>query len=447
MPPSSKSQGHRYVIAAALAAGESVIGNLSFSEDIEATLRCMETLGAIVKRQMDGATLRGGPCPAEIPVLDCGESGSTLRFLIPVVLALAGGGVFRGRGRLMQRPQEPYFAIFRKKGIAFSAEGDTLTIKGRLTPDVFELPGNVSSQFITGLMYALPLLDGDSEIRLTSPLESAGYVDMTRDALKTFGVEICDIPGGWGIPGRQRYCPAKVSVEADWSQGAFFLAALGLGHDLTIKGLNSSSCQGDRIILDYEKKLDGAGTVELNVRNCPDLVPALAARAALRDGEITRIREALSYYPEDIRRKKLAGHLLLMAQSGQYNYRRCLTHGETAAAQLAVCEFVRSAVSVIFLLNRRYQPYYKWCFRALRDLPVLSLHAVLFEYLLTTDNEAENAEEKYNVMEGIASDIIDVLSEQSLTKAVCGDLEKHAYSVNDGVSDAALRNMHILAGV
>ena len=164
-------------------------------------------------------------------------------------------------------------------------------------------------------------------------------------------------------------------------------------------------------------------------------------------GEITRIREALSYYPEDIRRKKLAGHLLLMAQSGQYNYRRCLAHGETAAAQLAVCEFVRSAVSVIFLLNRRYQPYYKWCFRALRDLPVLSLHAVLFEYLLTTDNEAENAEEKYNVMEGIASDIIDVLSEQSLTKAVCGDLEKHAYSVNDGVSDAALRNMHILAGV
>ena len=292
LPPSSKSQGHRYVIAAALAAGESVIGNLSFSEDIEATLRCMETLGAIVKRQMDGATLRGGPCPAEIPVLDCGESGSTLRFLIPVVLALAGGGVFRGRGRLMQRPQEPYFAIFRKKGIAFSAEGDTLTIKGRLTPDVFELPGNVSSQFITGLMYALPLLDGDSEIRLTSPLESAGYVDMTRDALKTFGVEICDIPGGWEIPGRQRYCPAKVSVEADWSQGAFFLAALGLGHDLTIKGLNSSSCQGDRIILDYEKKLDGAGTVELNVRNCPDLVPALAARAALRDGEITRIENA-----------------------------------------------------------------------------------------------------------------------------------------------------------
>ena len=292
VPPSSKSQGHRYVIAAALAAGESVIGNLSFSEDIEATLRCMETLGAIVKRQMDGATLRGGPCPAEIPVLDCGESGFTLRFLMPVVLALAGGGVFRGRGRLMQRPQEPYFAIFRKKGIAFSAEGDTLTIKGRLTPDVFELPGNVSSQFITGLMYALPLLDGDSEIRLTSPLESAGYVDMTRDALKTFGVEICDIPGGWEIPGRQRYCPAKVSVEADWSQGAFFLAALGLGHDLTIKGLNSSSCQGDRIILDYEKKLDGAGTVELNVRNCPDLVPALAARAALRDGEITRIENA-----------------------------------------------------------------------------------------------------------------------------------------------------------
>ena len=164
-------------------------------------------------------------------------------------------------------------------------------------------------------------------------------------------------------------------------------------------------------------------------------------------GEISRIREQLSYFPEDIRRKKLAGNLLLMAQSGQYNYRRCLLHGETAAAQLAVHEFVRSAIRVVFLLNRRYQPYYKWAFRALRDLPVLSLLSVLFEYLLTTDNEAENAEEKYNVIEGIASDVIEVLIRESLTKAVCGDLEKHAYSVNDSVADAELRNMHILGGI
>ncbi|MBQ6470259.1 MAG: DUF4037 domain-containing protein [Lachnospiraceae bacterium] len=163
-------------------------------------------------------------------------------------------------------------------------------------------------------------------------------------------------------------------------------------------------------------------------------------------GAFTRLREQLSYYPEDIRRKKLAGHLLLMAQSGQYNYRRCLLHGETGAAQLAVHEFVQSAMHVIFLLNRRYRPFYKWSFRALRSLPLLSLEDVLFEYLLTSDN-GENAEEKYNVMEGIASDIIDVLTDQALTKAICGDLEKHAYSVNDGISDASLRNMHILAGI
>ncbi|MBQ6376391.1 MAG: DUF4037 domain-containing protein [Lachnospiraceae bacterium] len=164
-------------------------------------------------------------------------------------------------------------------------------------------------------------------------------------------------------------------------------------------------------------------------------------------GKCSRIREALSFYPEDIRLKKLAGYLLLMAQSGQYNYRRCLGHGETAAAQLAVFEFVKSAMSVIFLLNRRYQPYYKWAFRALRALPVLSIEAELMEFLLTTDNDGCMAEEKTAVIEGIAADVIDVLMDEGLTKAVCGDLEKHAYSVADGIADASLRNSHILAGV
>ena len=164
-------------------------------------------------------------------------------------------------------------------------------------------------------------------------------------------------------------------------------------------------------------------------------------------GEVTRIREALAYFPEDVRRKKLAGQLLLMAQSGQYNYRRCLRHGETGAAQLAACEFVRSAMSAVFLLNRVYQPYYKWGFRAMRALPKLALTAELLEYLLTTDNDGDTADEKYDVMEGIAADVIDELMEQGITKATCGDLEKHAYSVNDGIADAALRNLHVLAAV
>lgn len=164
-------------------------------------------------------------------------------------------------------------------------------------------------------------------------------------------------------------------------------------------------------------------------------------------GEVSKIRKNLAVFPEDVRRKKLAGNLLIMAQSGQYNYRRCISHGETAAAQLAVCEFVKSAMSVIFLLNNKYQPYYKWSFRALRALPKLSLEAEMFEYLLTTDNDGETAEEKYYAIEGIAADIIDELAEQELTKAICGDLEKHAYSVNDSIQDAILRNMHILAAI
>lgn len=164
-------------------------------------------------------------------------------------------------------------------------------------------------------------------------------------------------------------------------------------------------------------------------------------------GRMTEIRERLAFFPEDVFRKKLAGALLIMAQSGQYNYRRCLSRGETGAAQLAVFEFVQSAMSAIFLLNGVYRPYYKWSFRALRSLPLLSIEAELMEYLLTTDNDGETAEEKYTVIEGIASDVIDVLMDRKLTQAVCGDLEKHAYSVNDGIADGSLRNLHILAGV
>ena len=164
-------------------------------------------------------------------------------------------------------------------------------------------------------------------------------------------------------------------------------------------------------------------------------------------GEVTGIRTALACYPEEIRRKKLAGQLLLMAQSGQYNYLRCIAHGEHAAAQLAAVEFVKSAMAAAFLLSRRYQPYYKWSFRALRALPELPLLAELLEYLLTTDNGPEMAREKSAVMESIAEDVIRTLQAQDLTKATCGDLEKHAYSVNDSIADPDLRNLHILAAV
>lgn len=290
-PPSSKSQAHRLILGAALAKGESLISHVTDSQDISATLRCMEGLGAkACWRQEDVlhiTGLSGEAAPGG--VLDCGESGSTLRFLIPVALAVAGEGVFRGHGRLMQRPQRPYFDLFDEKGIAYNLQGDTLTVKGELPPGIYQLPGDVSSQFITGLLYALPLLEGDCEIVLTTPLESGGYVDMTLEALKHFGVSVTPTEAGWHVPGGQTYRPKGARAEADWSQAGFFLAAKGMGSDLDIRGLNENSAQGDRIAADYFQKLNGPGTVTLDVSGCPDLVPPLAARAALRPGFETRI--------------------------------------------------------------------------------------------------------------------------------------------------------------
>lgn len=164
-------------------------------------------------------------------------------------------------------------------------------------------------------------------------------------------------------------------------------------------------------------------------------------------GEMSKLRENLSYYPEDIRKKKLASSLLIMAQAGQYNYSRIVNHGERASAQLSVFEFVNACINVIFLLNRKYKPYYKWTFKALNNLDILSINSPLLEYLITTDNTDEMYEEKYRVIEGISSDIIDELINQGLSKAICGDLEKHAYSVNDMIEDNEIRNMHILSAI
>ena len=187
-------------------------------------------------------------------------------------------------------------------------------------------------------------------------------------------------------------------------------------------------------------------TAERRLR-LPDYALAEAVNGEVfRDdaGLLTNCRRILREMPEDVRRKRLAGHLLLMAQSGQYNYRRCLSHGETGAAQLAAGEFVRHTLAAVFLLNRTYMPYYKWCFRALKALPGGEDLGRSLEWLLTTDNSGALAEDKYFCMEGIASDVIDLLQEQKLTEAVCGDLEKHAYSVNDGIRESNIRNLHIL---
>jgi 3-phosphoshikimate 1-carboxyvinyltransferase len=231
-----------------------------------------------------GGAFEGGNAPQ----FDCGESGSTLRFLIPIALAVAGGGSFTGHGRLMERPLKPYFDIFEEKDIYYAQHDGKAGLEGTLTPGEYRLPGDVSSQFVTGLLYALPLLDGDSRIVITTPLESRAYVDMTLDALAQFGVT-----ASWAgeqtllVPGNQHYRPANVSVEGDWSQAAFWLAARTLGSDVEVLGMDSGSRQGDKCIAAWCEQLAQGGDVELDVSQCPDLVPPLSVMAALASGTTT----------------------------------------------------------------------------------------------------------------------------------------------------------------
>lgn len=294
-PPPSKSQAHRLLLAAGLSQGTSTLRGITHSQDMEATMACLRALGATVERSgktvtVTGVFANGAPHFAELPVLDCCESGSTLRFFIPVALAVAGGGVFAGRGRLMERPQQPYFDLFAEKGIDYTLENGTLTVRGRLEPGRFALPGDVSSQFFTGLLYALPLLDGSSELVSTTALESAAYLTMTMEALAQAGVPVTETAAGeYHIPGGSAYQPMDGTVEGDWSQAGFFYAAKGLGCDLTIEGMNPNSPQGDRVAADFYETLRGSGTVTLDVSQCPDLVPPLALHAALRQGETTHI--------------------------------------------------------------------------------------------------------------------------------------------------------------
>lgn len=301
-PPPSKSQAHRVLIAAALASGESVIENVALSQDIQATIRCLTELGAEFTLDGSTVTVRGMGANAMSPLrrmayprLDCGESGSTLRFLIPIALAVRGGGIFTGHGRLMERPLTPYFDLFRQKGIFFEQKDGVLTVQGQLTPGEYALPGNVSSQFFTGLLFALPLLNGPSALIPTSPLESAGYVHMTLQAMAQFGVEFpvaLSLPPQYHPQGNQTYSPAHVTVEGDWSQAGFWYAARFLGGDLEVNGLNHPSFQGDSCILWQLAALRGSGEVELDVSGCPDLVPPLAAIAALRVEKTTRLINA-----------------------------------------------------------------------------------------------------------------------------------------------------------
>lgn len=289
--PLSKSAAHRAVICSALSGGGNIIPpDESISDDIKATKDAVSLL------------LAANGKSAENIILDCGESGSTLRFLIPLAAALGVPAKFIGRGRLPQRPIGIYLDCLPKHGaVCETCGGLPLKISGKLTPGVFSLPGDISSQFITGLLLSLPLLDGESEIRLTSPLESAGYVDMTVQIMKKFGVSAQKLENGWIVPGNQKYLPnTSYIIERDWSQAAFFLAAGALGGKIELEGLNVGSCQGDRAAEKLFRKFganiywnSGVLTAEpqnlrgmdIDASQIPDLVPVLAATAAVCEGQ------------------------------------------------------------------------------------------------------------------------------------------------------------------
>ena len=296
-PPPSKSQAHRLLIAAALSGGVSVLHGLAESQDIQATRRCLSALGAGIEDLPDGALRvhglgHGIVMAPPYALLDCGESGSTLRFLIPVALLVQGEASFTGRGRLMERPLKPYEDLFREKGVAWKLEDNVLTVNGgrgydalALDSGAYRLPGNVSSQFFTGLLFTLPLLNGDSTLMSTTPLESRDYLEMTRQALAAAGVTT-----RWAdentlcVPGGQDYQPFTATAEADWSQAGFWYAADFLDSQVETRGLDPDSAQGDKVVSELYWKLARPGDAEIDVSGCPDLLPPLAVMAAVRSG-------------------------------------------------------------------------------------------------------------------------------------------------------------------
>ncbi len=282
--PASKSMAHRAIICAALSGGISYITGVTFSKDIYATLSVMEALGAHYQIEGDGISVSGINTPAAKATADCCESGSTLRFLIPVAAALGTTTTFLGQGRLPERPITPYLRELPPKGVSFDVTGTMpFTITGTLQPGRFELEGDISSQFITGLLFALPLLSGDSDIVMTSPLQSKPYADMTIDCMAKFGVTVTETAEGYHIPGNQTYQACDLRVEGDFSQAAFFYAANAIGNDVILENIPEKTSQGDRKIIEILADMWYNKNEQLLVdaSDIPDLVPIMAVAASL----------------------------------------------------------------------------------------------------------------------------------------------------------------------
>ena len=305
--PPSKSMAHRAIICAALSDGLCIIENIDYSDDIIATIDAMNSLGAKIVKHKDYIEVIGAygsdEKPQETRIIDCNESGSTLRFLVPISLLFKGSSKFIGRGNLGKRPLTTYYNIFERQGIEYSYEEGNLNlvINGELNPGTFEVEGNVSSQFITGLLFTLPLLKEDSKIIITTEMESKGYIDLTLRAMSDFGVEIINNNyREFIIKGNQKYNARNYRVEGDYSQAAFFLCADSLGNDVLCKDLDLNSLQGDKEVIDILERMNvvfnandigvkGTTNGELastviDGSQCPDIIPVLTSVAALTKG-------------------------------------------------------------------------------------------------------------------------------------------------------------------
>lgn len=343
--PPSKSMAHRAVICSSLSNGKSRISNIDFSDDIIATIRAMTSLGAIIEKKEDileisgifskeGILNRENQLNQPKLTIDCNESGSTLRFLVPISLAFDGVKRFIGRGNLGKRPLDTYYEIFDRQNIKYSYKENQLDliISGKLKPDEFRVKGNISSQFITGLLFILPTLESDSKIIITTELESKGYLDLTLSTIKDFGVEIINNNyKEFIIKGNQTYKARDYKVEGDYSQGAFYLSADAIGEDISILDLKEDSLQGDSEVVEILSRMgmeilregnkikgitNGLNGTLIDASQCPDIIPVLSVVASLSIGRTTiinagrlRIKECDRLHAINVELNKLGANI------------------------------------------------------------------------------------------------------------------------------------------
>ena len=293
-PPPSKSVLHRYIIASSLAKGISKIENISFSEDIIATIEAMKKLGAKIEQKDNYLLIDGSDTFKNLNEnieIDCNESGSTLRFLFPLSIVKENKVLFKGRGKLFKRPMTPYFKNFEKFKIKHSyIDENAILLEGQLKAGIYEIDGNISSQFITGLLFSLPLLDGKSKIIINGKLESSNYIDISLECLSKFGIKIINNSyQEFIIEGNQSYKVGNYRTEADYSQAAFFLVANAIGSKIKINDLSENSLQGDKKIIDYISEIDNwnsKDTLVLDGSETPDIIPILSLKAAVSGKKI-----------------------------------------------------------------------------------------------------------------------------------------------------------------